>query len=177
MLKIAFQGLSFNNQAQAWLKYINQGKTRTSWVSEMPTVENWRVSESCCTTVAGWWQRSLVGGHSSWLIQPSSVGVRGRRSIVLGYESFAKQEKGLRIGQMSDALHGLRLAISLKAVTLRGGLRSSRSKNQKTQSWDKIHEVDGSARHHTRLYCCMHVIFMRLGEDALKCLDDSYSVT
>jgi hypothetical protein len=47
-------------------------------------------------------------------------------------------------------------------------LRSSRSKNQKTRSWDEIHQVDGSVRHHARMYCRARAAFMRLGADALE---------
>jgi hypothetical protein len=80
--------------------------------------------------------------EKAFLLLPSNIGLA--RCISLGYESFAKQEKALRIGQMNDSLHDLRLAISHKAVIFRVGLRSSRSKNQKTRSWDEIHQVDGS---------------------------------
>jgi hypothetical protein len=66
---------------------------------------------------------------------------------------------------MNDALHRLRFAISRKAVIFREGLRSSRSKNQKTRSWDKILQVDGSVRHHTHMYCRAQTTFMRLGAD------------
>jgi hypothetical protein len=45
-------------------------------------------------------------------------------------------------------------------------LRSSRSKNQKTRSWDEITQVDGSVRHHARVYCRARAAFLRLGADA-----------
>jgi hypothetical protein len=67
---------------------------------------------------------------------------------------------------MNDLLHGLRLVISRKAVVFQDGLRSSRSKNQKTRSWDEILQVDGSIQHHARVYCRAHTTFKRLGVDA-----------
>jgi hypothetical protein len=106
------------------------------------------------------------GPEKAVLLLPSNIGLS--RCIELGYEPFVKQEKALRVGQMNDALHGLRLAISRKAVIFREGLRSSRSKNQKTRSWDEIHQVDGSVRHHARMYCRARAAFMRLGADALE---------
>ena len=103
------------------------------------------------------------GPEKALLLLPSNIGLA--KCIALGYENFIKQEKGLRIGQMNDALHGLRLAISRKAVIFRDGLRSSRSKNQKTRSWDEILQVDGSVRHQARLYCRARIAFTRLGPD------------
>ncbi len=85
------------------------------------------------------------GPEKAFLLLPSNIGLD--KCIALGYKSFAEQEKALRVGQMNDSLHGLRLAISRKAVVFRDGLRSSRSKNQKTRSWDEILQVDGSVRH------------------------------
>jgi hypothetical protein len=100
------------------------------------------------------------------LLLPSNIGLG--RCAALGYEAFAKQEKALRVGQMNDSLHGLRLAISRKAVIFRDGLRSSRSKNRKTRSWDEILQVDGSVRHHARVYSRARCAFMRLGADAAE---------
>jgi len=107
---------------------------------------------------------SYRGPEKALLLLPSNIGLA--RCIALGYESFAKQEKTLRVGQMNDSLHGLRLAISRKAVVFRDGLRSSRSKNQKTRSWDEIMHVDGSVRHHARMYSRARSAFIKLGADA-----------
>jgi hypothetical protein len=103
------------------------------------------------------------GPEKALLLLPSNVGLA--RCTELGYELFAEQEKALRIGQMNDSLHGLRLAISRKAVIFQEGLRNSRSKNQKTRSWDEITQVDGSVRHHARVYCWAWAAFLRLGAD------------
>jgi hypothetical protein len=104
------------------------------------------------------------GPEKALLLLPSNIGLA--RCIALGYELHAKQEKALRVGQMNDSLHGLRLAISRKAVVFRDGLRGSRSKNQKTRSWDEILQVDGSVRHHARMYSRARAAFLRLGADA-----------
>jgi hypothetical protein len=104
------------------------------------------------------------GPEKAFLLLPSNIGLD--KCIALGYKSFAAQEKALRVGQMNDSLHGLRLAISRKAVIFRDGLRSSRSKNKKTRTWDEILQVDGSVRHHARVYCRARAAFKRLGADA-----------
>jgi hypothetical protein len=109
---------------------------------------------------------ALGGPEKDLLLLPSNIGLA--RCIALGYESFARQEKALRVGQMNDSLHGLRLAISRKAVVFRDGLRSSRSKNKRTRSWDEILQVDGSVRHHARMYCRARSAFLRLGADTLE---------
>lgn len=106
------------------------------------------------------------GPEKALLLLPSMIGLD--KCIALGYESFAQQEKALRVGQMNDSLYGLRLAISRKAVVFRDGLRSSKSKNQKTRSWDEILQVDGSVRHHARVYCRARTAFKSLGADALE---------
>jgi hypothetical protein len=103
------------------------------------------------------------GPENAPLLLPSNIGLA--RCIALGYESFAQQEKALRVGQMNDSLHGLRLAISRKAVVFRDGLRNARSKNKRTRSWDEILQVDGSVRHHARVYCRARAAFIRLGAD------------
>jgi len=100
------------------------------------------------------------GPEKALLLLPSNIGLD--KCVALGYGSFAEQEKALRIGQMNDSLHGLRLAISRKAVVFRG-LRSAKSKNKKTRSWDEIMQVDGSVRHHARVYCRARTAFKRLG--------------
>jgi hypothetical protein len=66
---------------------------------------------------------------------------------------------------MNDSLHGLRLAISHKAVVFWDSLRNARSKNKRTRSWDEILQVDGSVRHHARVYCRACATFIRLGAD------------
>ena len=106
------------------------------------------------------------GPEKALLLLPSNIGLD--KCIALGYQSFVQQEKALRVGQMNDSLHGLRLSISRKAVVFREGLRSSRSKNRKTRSWDEILQVDGSVRHHARMYCRARIAFKRLGADELE---------
>lgn len=65
---------------------------------------------------------------------------------------FLEQEQSLRIGQANDALQGLRLALSQKAFLFREGLRNATSKVKRNRSWDQIHAIDSTARHHARVY-------------------------
>ena len=104
------------------------------------------------------------GPEKALLLLPSNIGLD--KCVALGYKSFAQQEKALRVGQMNDSLHGLRLAISRKAVVFREGLRSLRSKSKRTRSWDEILQVDGSVQHHARVYCRARIAFKKLGADA-----------
>jgi hypothetical protein len=94
------------------------------------------------------------------ILLPSALGKS--RCVELGYESFAEQEVKLRIGEANDALHGLRLSLSRKAIIFREELRTSKSKTQKTRSWKHILVADGSARHQASLYCRARAALIRL---------------
>lgn len=95
------------------------------------------------------------------LLLPSTLGINICND--LGYTCFAEQELALRIGQANDALQGLRLCLSKKAVIFRQGLRSAKSKVKKTRSWHEIGEVDGGARHLARRYSRTRIAMIRLG--------------
>lgn len=64
------------------------------------------------------------------------------------------------MGQANDALQGLRVALSRKAILFRG-LRDATSKTKRNKSWDQIKATTGSARHHVRLYLrARHALIM-----------------
>lgn len=98
------------------------------------------------------------------LLLPSTLGVDVCNT--LGYNCFAQQELALRIGHANEALQGLHLCLSKKAVIFREGLRSAKSKTKKTRSWNQIAQVDGGARHHFRRYQETRTAMSRLGASA-----------
>jgi hypothetical protein len=98
------------------------------------------------------------------LFLPSNLGVD--ICTKLGYSSFVQQEMRLRIGQANDALYGLRLSLSRKAVIFRDGLRSAKSKVKKMRSWHQIVQIDAGARHQARLYGRAREAMCRLGATA-----------
>lgn len=98
------------------------------------------------------------------LFLPSNLGIEV--CTRLGYGSFVQQEMHLRMGQANDALYGLRLSLSRKAVIFREGVRSAKSKVKKMRSWQQIVQIDGGARHQARLYCRARAAMCRLGATA-----------
>jgi hypothetical protein len=95
------------------------------------------------------------------LLLPSNLGLEICQQH--GYAGFISKEKTLRVGQANDALQGLRLALSRKAVIFREGVRTARRKTQKLRSWDQVLMVDVNVRHHARLYQRSREALIRLG--------------
>jgi hypothetical protein len=94
------------------------------------------------------------------LLLPSNLGLEVCQQH--GYAGFVSKEKTLSVGQANDALQGLRLSLSHKAVIFREGVRIARTKTRKTRAWDQVLMVDVNVQHHARLY--------RRSREALICL-------
>jgi hypothetical protein len=95
------------------------------------------------------------------LVLPSNLGLETCQAH--GLSTFVKQEKCLRIGQANDALRGLRLGLSKKAVIFREGMRTAKTKTRKLRSWDHIHMVDVNVRYHAKVYGRARAAMLRLG--------------
>ena len=104
--------------------------------------------------------------HSRWqpelvpIMLPSAVGHEFCRAA--GFDGIIEKEKVIRMGQANDALQGLRVALSKKAILFRG-LRDATSKTKRNKSWDQIKATTGSARHHVRLYLHARQALINLG--------------
>jgi hypothetical protein len=94
------------------------------------------------------------------LVLPSTLGHEVCER--LGYVSHLQKEKKLRMGQANDALQGIRVALSKKAILFRG-LREATSKTKRNRSWDHIKSTTGSARHHVQIYLRARKALIRLG--------------
>ena len=70
------------------------------------------------------------------LLLPSNLGLEVCEEQ--GYMAFVKQEKTLRMGQANDALQGIRLGLSRKAIIFRQDIRKATNKKKKLRSWDQI---------------------------------------
>lgn len=97
------------------------------------------------------------------LLLPSTMGQEACER--LQYGSLVTQERKLRMGQANDALQGIRVALSRKAILFRG-LREATSKTKRNRSWDQIKSTAGSARHHVRIYLRARKALLRLGTTA-----------
>jgi hypothetical protein len=94
------------------------------------------------------------------LLLPSTLGQE--TCDRLGYGSLLEKEKKLRMGQANDALQGIRVALSRKAILFRG-LREATSKTKRNRSWDQIKSTTGSTRHHVRIYLRARKALLQLG--------------
>ena len=103
---------------------------------------------------SGWSPESAV------LILPSNLGIQ--QCTEQGYDASAYKEKSMRIGQANDALQGLRMALSRKAILFRG-LRQATSKTKRNRSWDNIKTISESARHHVIMYLRAREALINLG--------------
>lgn len=97
------------------------------------------------------------------LVLPSTLGQDA--CDFLGYGSLVVKERKLRMGQANDALQGIRVALSRKAIFFRG-LREATSKTKRNRSWDHIKSTTGSARHYVRIYLRARKALLRLGTPA-----------
>ena len=69
------------------------------------------------------------------IMLPSAVGHEFCHAA--GFDGIVEKEKVIRMGQANDALQGLRVALSKKAILFRG-LRDATSKTKRNKSWDQI---------------------------------------
>ncbi len=95
------------------------------------------------------------------LLLPSNLGLSVCQEE--GYSKYVQQERTLRVGQANDALQGLRLALSRKAVIFREQIRPAKTKTRKLRSWDQIRMVDVNGRHHATVYMRARAAMIRLG--------------
>jgi hypothetical protein len=92
---------------------------------------------------------------------PSSIGHENCKAI--GLQNLVKRELSLRQGEANDALQAIRIGIGEKSFRFRKHLRNSKSKVQKTRSWDAIHAVDRRLNQNCLIYKQSRNAMMRLG--------------
>jgi hypothetical protein len=101
---------------------------------------------------------------------PSVIG--HKRCGELGLRNMVKSELALRQGEANDALQAIRIAIGEKSFRFRKQLRNSKSKVQKTRSWDAIHAVDRRLQLKSLVYKRARHALISLG--APKTIRDRY---
>jgi hypothetical protein len=88
--------------------------------------------------------------EKSRLLMPSALGKEGCKEI--GWGVMMEQELELRIGQANDSLEKLRLALGLKAVVYKTGVRPSKSQSTKTRARSDVSQVNKTIEKHSRSY-------------------------
>jgi hypothetical protein len=101
---------------------------------------------------------------------PSTIGYEA--CTKLGLQNVMKNELALRQGEANDALQAIRIQIGEKSFRFRKQLRNSKSKVQKTRSWDAIHTVDRRLQQNCSIYRQARHAMVRLG--APQAIQDRY---
>ena len=106
--------------------------------------------------------------EKSRLLMPSALGKEGCKEI--GWGVMMEQELELRIGQANDSLEKLRLALGLKAVVYKTGVRPSKSQSTKTRARSDMSQVNKTIEKHSRSYRLAYQAILNLGasEDLRK---------
>ena len=95
------------------------------------------------------------------LLLPSTIGIEQCKTWRL--DDLAALELRLRQGQANDALHGLRMALSEKAVLFRAQVRHAKSQVKKTRAWANINAADKTVQQHFKSYSRSRQAMVRLG--------------
>lgn len=93
---------------------------------------------------------------------PSTLGAKLCMQLNLGV--LLEAERQLRIGQMNDALHGVRVGVGYKSFLFRNSVRTASSYRKKLRSFDDVHVADAGVLSNARIYSASRM--------ALECLYD-----
>lgn len=91
---------------------------------------------------------------------PSNLGVAFCRAHDL--MGLVEKERRLRVGQMNDALHSVRVAIGYKSFLYRHGVRQATSQRQKLRSFDDVHLADEGVLSWARIYTAARTALLNL---------------
>lgn len=69
-----------------------------------------------------------------------------------GLVEMGNQEAALRIGQMNDALHSLRMVLGEKSLMLRTSVRNAHSQKQVTRAWGDVNRLEAQVQRYCNAY-------------------------
>ncbi len=84
------------------------------------------------------------------LFLPSTLGARACRAY--GISKLLEAERHLRVGQMNDALHAVRVGIGYKSFLYRTSVRTANSQTKKLRSFDDVQTADAGILSNARVY-------------------------
>ena len=79
-----------------------------------------------------------------------------------GLSTLVQAERSLRIGQMNDALHGVRVGLGYKSFLYRSSVRKANSQRKKLRSFDEVHVADAAVTNSARVYSAARDAFQQL---------------
>lgn len=69
-----------------------------------------------------------------------------------GLVDMGHQEAALRIGQMNDALHSLRMVLGEKSLMLRTSVCNAQSQRQITRAWGNVNRLEAQVQQYCKVY-------------------------
>ena len=98
------------------------------------------------------------------LFLPSTIGAARCRTLRLS--KLVESERRLRIGQMNDALHAIRVGVGYKSFLYRNSVRPASSQRQKLRSFDDVHVADEGILSNARVYQVAREALIRLYDES-----------
>lgn len=84
-----------------------------------------------------------------------------------GLQDLVVKERRLRVGQMNDALHAVRVGVAYKSFLYRSSVRRATSYRARLRSFDEVHNSNQDTLAHARLYMCARTSLMSLYDDSI----------
>ncbi|KAI1784368.1 hypothetical protein LXA43DRAFT_901757, partial [Ganoderma leucocontextum] len=94
---------------------------------------------------------------------PSNLGSQFCKMYKL--QSLVTHERKLRIGQLNDALHAIRVGVGYKSFLYRHSVRTATSQRAKLRSFDDVHLANDAVLSSARLYTMARSALIKLYDD------------
>ena len=94
------------------------------------------------------------------ILLPSTLGWEW--CVSHGVQSLAFKEAQLRLTQVHNSIHKIRLDLGFKSAIFRTQVRLAKSQKRKTRAWSAIHSVERNVHEHARVYSMARDAYMRV---------------
>jgi hypothetical protein len=122
-----------------------------------------KATEDCQKQLSAYTPDSRIDAEHISLHLPSHLGRSWCNTNAAG--DLAMAELRLRVGQLNDTLHHIRIALGHKSYLFRNDVRPARTQRLKTRAWAEVHAVESSVQHHARVYTRARQAIVDLGAD------------
>lgn len=123
-----------------------------------PTENNARPSDDTGTS-----EDALPVPEEMVIALPSNLGVDFCKTH--GLRPLLTHERKLRIGQMNDALHAIRVGVGYKSYLYRHSVRTATSQRAKLRSFDDVHLANDAVLGSARLYALARAALIKLYDE------------
>jgi hypothetical protein len=94
------------------------------------------------------------------ILLPSTLGWEW--CVSHGVQSLALKEAQLRLTQVNDSIHKIRLDLGFKSALFRTQVRLAKSQKKKTRAWSAIDSVERTVHEHARVYSMARDAYLRI---------------